>query len=186
MSPALIIGATSLYFLQSHFNYSRGTCAKSFNTMLWANSADDAFSIWLLLVYSLIKHAESALTGEEVRDHTHRAMGLIHWRVSIFCRFYIHYRLYITVSCIFAITSIFTIILCSLQTFYFSIFYIHYFRWPKFSKGICGSLGGSKMAVGIYHSIKEGIHQLVKKSFDLHWWQLMAFGRIGDRSWKWR
>lgn len=47
------------------------------------------------------------------------------------------------------------------------------------------------MAVGIYHSIKEGIQQLVKKSFDLHWWQLMDLVELvvglggGDRKLFW-
>lgn len=35
------------------------------------------------------------------------------------------------------------------------------------------------MAVGIYHSMKEGIHQLVKKSCDLHWGQLMGLVELG-------
>lgn len=44
--------------------------------MLWANSADDVLSIWLLLVYWLIKHAGrgSALTSKSKTMHIQRGM----------------------------------------------------------------------------------------------------------------
>ena len=79
VSRALIIRARLLYFLQLHFNYSCRTYAKSFNIMLWANSADDAFSVWLPLVYWLIKHADtvSALTSSSKPMRTHRGIGFI-------------------------------------------------------------------------------------------------------------
>lgn len=47
--------------------------------MLWANSTDDAFSIWLPLVYWLIKHADrvSALTSKSKTMHARRGIGFI-------------------------------------------------------------------------------------------------------------
>lgn len=122
------------------------------------------------------------LVSKSETTHTQGWRVYIHCRIYIFYRFYIcymhyiHFRFYTAINCIFATASIFTVILYSLQALY--LFYVLYslFRWLRFSKGLARSLcslGGSKMAVGIYHSIKEGIQQLVKKSFDLHWWPVM-------------